>query len=55
MNELPFCLQVHLDPSRPDFYHRISGERTDGAVNKNLFFDSTLDYLYITTGKKVCL
>ncbi|XP_067247948.1 plexin-B2a [Chanodichthys erythropterus] len=46
-------LKVHLDPSRPDFYHRIPGERTDGAVNKNLFFDSSLDHLYITTGRKI--
>uniref|UniRef100_A0A671NQZ0 Plexin-B2-like n=1 Tax=Sinocyclocheilus anshuiensis TaxID=1608454 RepID=A0A671NQZ0_9TELE len=30
-----------------------SGERTDGGVNKNLFFNSTLDILYITTGRKV--
>ncbi|XP_067284699.1 plexin-B2a [Pseudorasbora parva] len=46
-------LKVHLDPSHPDFYHRIQGERTDGGVNKNLFFDSTLDHLYITTGRKI--
>uniref|UniRef100_A0A671NXS4 Plexin-B2-like n=1 Tax=Sinocyclocheilus anshuiensis TaxID=1608454 RepID=A0A671NXS4_9TELE len=28
-------------------------ERTDGGVNKNLFFNSTLDILYITTGRKI--
>uniref|UniRef100_A0A8C2CLJ4 Plexin b2a n=1 Tax=Cyprinus carpio TaxID=7962 RepID=A0A8C2CLJ4_CYPCA len=26
---------------------------SDGGVNKNLFFNSTLDILYITTGKKI--
>ncbi|KAK7149721.1 hypothetical protein R3I94_009126 [Phoxinus phoxinus] len=46
-------LKVHLDPNRTDFYHRIQGERTDGGVNKNLFFDSTSDHLYITTGRKI--
>uniref|UniRef100_A0A8C1CJC0 Sema domain-containing protein n=1 Tax=Cyprinus carpio carpio TaxID=630221 RepID=A0A8C1CJC0_CYPCA len=46
-------LKVHLDPSHPDLYNKIPGERTDGGVNKNLFFNSTLDILYITTGKKI--
>ncbi|XP_077090611.1 plexin-B2a [Siphateles boraxobius] len=46
-------LKVHLDPNRTDFYHRIQGERADGGVNKNLFFDSTSDHLYITTGRKI--
>lgn len=46
-------LKVHLDPNHTDFYNRIPGERADGGVNKNLLFDSTLDYLYITTGKKI--
>uniref|UniRef100_A0A671NPY7 Plexin-B2-like n=1 Tax=Sinocyclocheilus anshuiensis TaxID=1608454 RepID=A0A671NPY7_9TELE len=44
---------VHLDPSHPNLYNRIPGERTDGGVNKNLFFNSTLDILYITTGRKI--
>uniref|UniRef100_A0A673HT16 Plexin-B2-like n=1 Tax=Sinocyclocheilus rhinocerous TaxID=307959 RepID=A0A673HT16_9TELE len=46
-------LKVHLDPSHPDLYNKILGERTDGGVNKNLFFNSTLDILYITTGRKI--
>ncbi|XP_016396037.1 plexin-B2-like [Sinocyclocheilus rhinocerous] len=46
-------LKVHLDPSHPNLYNRIPGERTDGGVNKNLFFNSTLDILYITTGRKI--
>uniref|UniRef100_A0A8C1JZA5 Plexin b2a n=1 Tax=Cyprinus carpio TaxID=7962 RepID=A0A8C1JZA5_CYPCA len=46
-------LKVHLDPSHPYLYNKIPGERTDGGVNKNLFFNSTLDILYITTGRKI--
>ncbi|XP_016136353.1 plexin-B2-like [Sinocyclocheilus grahami] len=46
-------LKVHLDPSQPEFYHRIPGEREYGGVNKNLFFNSALDHLYITTGRKL--
>lgn len=46
---------MHLDPRQPNLYNKIPGERTDGGVNKNLFFNSTLDILYITTGRKVCL
>ncbi|XP_043092553.1 plexin-B2-like [Puntigrus tetrazona] len=46
-------LKVHLDPSHSDLYNKIPGERTDGGVNKNLFFNSTLDVLYITTGRKI--
>ncbi|XP_051547360.1 plexin-B2-like isoform X2 [Myxocyprinus asiaticus] len=46
-------LKVHLDPSHSEFYHRIPGERTDGGVNKILFFDSSLDHLYITIGRKI--
>uniref|UniRef100_A0A671QEU8 Plexin-B2-like n=1 Tax=Sinocyclocheilus anshuiensis TaxID=1608454 RepID=A0A671QEU8_9TELE len=46
-------LKVHLDPSHPDLYNKILGERADGGVNKNLFFNSTLDILYITTGRKI--
>ncbi|XP_051544129.1 plexin-B2-like [Myxocyprinus asiaticus] len=46
-------LKVHLDPSHSEFYQRIPGERTDGGVNKNLFFDSSSDHLYITNGRKI--
>ncbi|KAL1275744.1 hypothetical protein QQF64_035367, partial [Cirrhinus molitorella] len=46
-------LKVHLDPKHSDLYSKIPGERTDGAVNKNLFFNSNLDILYITTGRKI--
>ncbi|XP_052411050.1 plexin-B2 [Carassius gibelio] len=46
-------LKVHLDPSHPDLYNKIPGEHTDGGVNKNLFFNSALDHLYITTGRKI--
>ncbi|RXN19760.1 plexin-B2-like protein [Labeo rohita] len=46
-------LKVHLDPSHPEFYHRIAGEHTYGGVNKNLFLNSALDHLYITTGRKI--
>nr|XP_055046154.1 plexin-B2-like [Misgurnus anguillicaudatus] len=48
-----YVLKVHLDPHHPSFYHRISGEHTDSGVNKNLFFDSSFDHLYVTTGKKI--
>uniref|UniRef100_A0A8C2BTW2 Si:ch211-127b11.1 n=1 Tax=Cyprinus carpio TaxID=7962 RepID=A0A8C2BTW2_CYPCA len=46
-------LKVHLDPSHPELYNKIPGERTDSGVNKNLFFNSALDHLYITTGRKI--
>ncbi|XP_059361137.1 plexin-B2-like [Carassius carassius] len=46
-------LKVHLDPNQAYLYNRIPGERTDGGVNKNLFFSSTSDILYITTGRKI--
>ncbi|TRY62363.1 hypothetical protein DNTS_020994 [Danionella cerebrum] len=46
-------LKVHLDPHHPELYDRIQGERTDGGVNKNLFFNSSMDHLYITTGRKI--
>ncbi|XP_052411041.1 plexin-B2a [Carassius gibelio] len=46
-------LKVHLNPSHLGLYNKISGERADGGVNKNLFFNSNLDILYITTGRKI--
>ncbi|KAI7791770.1 plexin-B2-like [Triplophysa rosa] len=46
-------LQVHLDPNHTGFYHRISGEYTGSEVNKNLFFDSSSDHLYMTAGTKI--
>ncbi|XP_073724722.1 plexin-B2 isoform X2 [Misgurnus anguillicaudatus] len=47
-------LKVHLQyPSSPPFYNRISGEHADSGVNKNLFFDSSFDHLYMTAGKKI--
>ncbi|NP_001025327.1 uncharacterized protein LOC561237 precursor [Danio rerio] len=46
-------LKVHLDPNHTDFYNRIPEEHTEGAVNKNLLFDTGLDHLYITTGRKI--
>lgn len=36
-----------------DAYGKIPGEGTEGPVNKNMFFDSSMNYLYVTTAKKV--
>ncbi|XP_076128348.1 plexin-B2b isoform X2 [Alosa pseudoharengus] len=37
----------------PEVYNRGPGDTTGDAVNKNLFFDTSLSHLYITTKKKI--
>uniref|UniRef100_A0AAR2L9U7 Sema domain-containing protein n=1 Tax=Pygocentrus nattereri TaxID=42514 RepID=A0AAR2L9U7_PYGNA len=44
--------KVHLS-TNSDVYNRIPGDSSDGPVNKNLFFDSSSDHIYITTKKKI--
>ncbi|XP_066523018.1 plexin-B2a [Hoplias malabaricus] len=45
-------VKVHLGKNI-DAYTKVQGEVTDGPVNKNLFFDNSLDNIYITTAKKI--
>uniref|UniRef100_A0A667YXG2 Plexin b2a, tandem duplicate 1 n=1 Tax=Myripristis murdjan TaxID=586833 RepID=A0A667YXG2_9TELE len=45
-------LKVHLS-AHPEVYGRAPGDVTGDRVNKNLLFDSSLQYLYITSEKKV--
>ncbi|CAN9508504.1 unnamed protein product [Ophioblennius macclurei] len=45
-------LKVHLS-SQPEVYGRASGDVSGDKVNKNLLLDSSLQYLYVTTEKKV--
>ncbi|XP_076862790.1 plexin-B2a isoform X2 [Brachyhypopomus gauderio] len=44
--------KVHL-ASQSDAYGKIPGDGADGPVNKNMFFDSSLDHLFITTSRKI--
>ncbi|KAM3858765.1 plexin-B2-like [Diretmus argenteus] len=45
-------LKVHLSAD-PEVYGRATGDLTGDKVDKNLIFDSSLQYLYITTKKKI--
>uniref|UniRef100_A0A4W5KZN2 Sema domain-containing protein n=1 Tax=Hucho hucho TaxID=62062 RepID=A0A4W5KZN2_9TELE len=45
-------LKLHLS-AIPEVYGRAPGENTGDKVNKNLLFDTSLTYLYITTEKKI--
>uniref|UniRef100_A0A667Z509 Plexin b2a, tandem duplicate 1 n=1 Tax=Myripristis murdjan TaxID=586833 RepID=A0A667Z509_9TELE len=45
-------LKVHLS-AHPEVYGRAPGDVTGDRVNKNLLFDSSLQYLYITSEKKI--
>uniref|UniRef100_A0A8B9L769 Plexin B2 n=1 Tax=Astyanax mexicanus TaxID=7994 RepID=A0A8B9L769_ASTMX len=45
-------IKVHLG-THSDAYNRVPIDGSDGQVNKNLFFDSSLDHLYITTSKTI--
>ncbi|XP_062850780.1 plexin-B2a [Trichomycterus rosablanca] len=44
--------KVHL-MSNSVSYGKVPGEGSEGPVNKNMFFDSSMDHLYITTAKKI--
>ncbi|KAA0720962.1 Plexin-B2 Precursor [Triplophysa tibetana] len=45
--------QVHLNPNKTASYHTILVDYTKCSVNKNLFFDSSSDHLYVTAGTKI--
>ncbi|XP_060758906.1 plexin-B2-like [Neoarius graeffei] len=45
-------LKIHLT-DHGDVYGKFPGDGTDGPVNKSMFFDSSMDHLYITTLKKI--
>ncbi|KAM9467496.1 plexin-B2a isoform 1-T2 [Clarias gariepinus] len=45
-------LKIHLT-DHADVYGKFPGDSSDGPVNKSMFFDSTMDHLYITTMKKI--
>lgn len=44
--------KVHLTNSS-DAYGKIPGDVADGPVNKNMFFDSSKNYVYVTTAKEI--
>ncbi|KAL2093878.1 hypothetical protein ACEWY4_011190 [Coilia grayii] len=44
--------KLHLF-SHPEVYSKGPGDTTGDAVNKNLFFDSGMTHLYVTTKKKI--
>ncbi|XP_062403466.1 plexin-B2b [Sardina pilchardus] len=44
--------KLHLSGS-PEVYSKVPGDTTGDAVNKNLFFDTSVSHLYITTKKKI--
>ncbi|MCI4388937.1 hypothetical protein PGIGA_G00091900 [Pangasianodon gigas] len=45
-------LKIHLT-GHADVYGKFPGDSTDGPVNKSMFFDSSMDHLYITTLEKI--
>ncbi|TTR20088.1 Plexin-B2 [Bagarius yarrelli] len=45
-------LKIHLS-GHADVYGKFPGDSTDGPANKSMFFDSSIDHLYITTLKKI--
>ncbi|KAF5907963.1 plexin-B2-like isoform X1, partial [Clarias magur] len=45
-------LKIHLT-DHAEVYGKFTGDSSDGPVNKSMFFDSTMDHLYITTMKKI--
>ncbi|XP_046728590.1 plexin-B2a isoform X1 [Silurus meridionalis] len=45
-------LKIHLT-GHADVYGKFPGDGPDGPVNKTMFFDSSMDHLYITTLKKI--
>ncbi|KAI4903611.1 hypothetical protein NFI96_015160 [Prochilodus magdalenae] len=45
-------LKVHLGVNS-DRYNKVPGDSSDGPVNKNLLFDSSLDHIYVTTNKTI--
>ncbi|KAK2832460.1 hypothetical protein Q7C36_015922 [Tachysurus vachellii] len=45
-------LKIHLT-GHVDVYGKFPGDSADGPANKSMFFDSSMDHLYITTLKKI--
>ncbi|XP_063053202.1 plexin-B2b [Engraulis encrasicolus] len=51
-NSVGEVFKLHLF-SHPEVYNKGPGDTTGDAVNKNLFFDTSLTHLYVTTKKKI--
>ncbi|XP_072528708.1 plexin-B2a [Salminus brasiliensis] len=45
-------IKVHLG-TQSDAYNKVPGDGSDGPVNKTLFFDSSMDHIYVTTSKTI--